>query len=114
MKERDIHRAVVQYLRLALPAGSIARTIPGGDGSRTQAPGYIKGTPDIYCVVDGRAYFLEVKGPRGRWSPEQVIEQRMCESAGARYAVVHSVENCRDVLVSWGINPRATLGRRAA
>lgn len=56
------------------------------------------GTPDILVVLDGRAYFLEAKVKPNKASPLQ--EQRIKEwlSAGARAAVVHSVEDVQSIL----------------
>ena len=107
MNERDIHKAVYDYLTAALPPGSICWTVPGGDGARTMAPRYRAGSPDILFCRNGCAYAVEVKGPRGRQSPEQQAEQALCERAGVPYAVVHGVDEMAETLLRWGIAPRA-------
>lgn len=114
MNERQIHRAIVGYLRLALPPEAMVRTIPGGDGSRTLAPGYIRGTADILIVHRGGAYFIEVKGPRGKMSPEQHLECLAADRAGAHYATVRTIEETEETLLGWGILPRVSLKARAA
>lgn len=109
MKERQIHAAIVKYLRFALPKGAIVRTLPGGDGSRTMAPGYVKGTADILIVHFGKAYFLEVKGPKGKVSPAQLLEAEAVRGALAEYEVVRSLEEVEAVLLGWGFAPRFPL-----
>jgi hypothetical protein len=115
VRERDIHRAIVDYLRLALPKGSVVLTLPGGDGQRTQAPGYVKGTPDIACVVIGKpAIFVEVKGPKGKASMEQIAMWGALEDAGALVAEIRSIEEMHETLIGWGIAPRISVKRAAA
>lgn len=113
MKERAIHAAMVKYLRFALPKDAICRTIPGGDGSRTMAPGYVKGTADILIVHFGKAYFLEVKGSKGKVSPAQLLEAEAVRGALAEYEVVRTLEDVEQVLLGWGMTPRFSIGKAA-
>jgi hypothetical protein len=110
--ERHIHRAIHDYLTVALPVGSIVWTIPGGDGARTMAPRYRKGSPDIVFAVGGRTYAVEVKGARGKMSPEQIAECNRCAAAAVPYGEVRSVDDMANMLFRWGIEPRASIAGR--
>lgn len=114
-RERNVHRAIVAYLSVALPAGSMVRTIPGGDGSRTLAPGYVKGTADILVIVPPWPFmrrnhpfvgFIEVKGSRGRVSDAQVAESETCLRADVRYGVAASIDEAAGLLSLWKIPSR--------
>lgn len=93
----------------------MVRVIPGGDGSRTQAVGYVKGTADIVCVVPqfARPIFIEVKGPRGKLSVEQMNERQIAFQAGAEYIVAYSPELLEAALAELGVPLRARLKRAA-
>ena len=52
----------------------------------------INGTPDILCVRNGKAFFIEVKRPGNKATPKQLFELRKWASAGAMGAVVYSVD----------------------
>ena len=56
------------------------------------------GLPDIMVLTDDGLVGLEVKGPRGKASADQLVMQRRFRSLGARYEVVRSVEDTIDVL----------------
>lgn len=47
---------------------------------------------------DARAFYLEVKTPTGRVSPEQLRFIQAMQKRGALAAVVRSVEEARDIL----------------
>lgn len=110
MKERVIHLAMVDWLRLALPPGAVVMTIPGGDGVRTMAPGYIKGTPDIIAIPPAHhgvpVIMVEVKGARGRVSPHQAQMIDRINSIGHVAVVARSIDEARTALVARGVPVR--------
>lgn len=56
---------------------------------------FIRGVPDISGVLpDGRALFIEVKAPKGRASPEQVV---FLDNANKRLAVAFVARSVTDV-----------------
>lgn len=114
MNERQIHRAVFDFLVIALPGNAIVWTVPGGDGARTQAPRYRKGTPDILFVCQGRCYAVEVKGPRGTLKPDQAAERCRCINAGVPYAVVRSIDEMQTQLELWGFRSSALALHKVA
>jgi hypothetical protein len=57
------------------------------------------GVADIIAVLDGgKACFIEVKTPRGRQSPDQILFQRRIERLGGVYILARSVEDVQQVI----------------
>lgn len=111
--EEQVQRAILDYLRVALPRGSIVRVIPGGNRSRTTAVGYIAGTADIVALIHmpgigHRPFFLEVKRAKGgKVSQAQLDEQDYCWSRGVPYEIVASVVHAHAALLKHGVPLRA-------
>jgi hypothetical protein len=112
--EYQVHRAIVGYLELILPRGAVLHHSPnevdmrGPEAARMVAKarkmGTRKGWPDIEIIWnDGRAYFLEVKTSRGRVSSDQGETMDALRRAGAKVAVVRSIEDAWDALKEWGV-----------
>ena len=55
-------------------------------------PGTV-GMPDIFCLVGGHLYGLEVKTPDGKPSKEQLEWGRNIEKAGGSFFIVRSIED---------------------
>jgi hypothetical protein len=55
-------------------------------------PMQLPGVPDLCCVVQGQAVFLEVKTEKGVVSPRQTYEMEQIREAGGIAVVVRSVE----------------------
>lgn len=63
-----------------------------------------KGHADLQALLpDGRALFIEVKGPRGRLSPWQIAWQDQMRRAGALVLTVRSIDELRQGLRAAGI-----------
>lgn len=100
MKESELMRQILEYLKHR--NGRYFRINTGltkiGDRYFKSAP---KGTPDI-LGFNGKGYFvaIEVKGPKGRLSPEQkdFKESVQCSSNGI-FIIARSVEDVARVLV---------------
>lgn len=61
----------------------------------------INGVSDIIALRDGRVFFVEVKTPTGKQSPDQVKFQKAVTTMGCIYVVVHSVEEMQDYSEEW-------------
>jgi hypothetical protein len=68
--------------------------------------GMVAGVPDLVLTYEGRAYFLEVKSAVGRLRPAQKLFIEAAHKAGAKCAVVRSIEDVRAALGAWGIPTR--------
>jgi hypothetical protein len=115
--EFDIHRGIVQLLRVSTPKTLVWYAIPNGrkrsitEGKKLKAEGVRPGAADLAFVLpDGTAAFMEIKTKGGRQSPEQREFEAAVSLAGARYAIVRSIDEARAILASWG----ALKGREAA
>ena len=116
--EGPIHRAILAWLRLALPRDSCSEpwhTPNGGQrsaiaGKKMKDMGTMAGIPDL-CFLRreqgvGRLYFIEVKAPDETLSGQQVKTVGMLEQYGAYVAVARSVDDARDIVRRWGIKTR--------
>jgi VRR-NUC domain len=110
MKEVDIEKSITQYLRFALPRMAVSFHIPQGgfklspyELGMLKRAGYVAGIPDRCILWNGKAHFLECKGPRGRLSPAQEEMFVRIEDTGCEVAVVRSVDDVESWLLRWGI-----------
>ena len=101
--ERHIHRACLEYLRLTLPGAVLhhspnEQALSGADRAaaarvtaRLKGMGMLPGFPDILVLWQGRAWGIEVKGPKGLQSPSQKAVQAAFEAQRIPYHVVRSL-----------------------
>lgn len=107
--ERQLQKAVAEYLGRALPAGAFFSSIPGGEGRATRTPGYAAGLPDMLIIWDGRPFFLELKSKRGRVSPAQHETMLALIRNYAPTTTVRSLEDIEDFARINGIPLRAKV-----
>lgn len=112
--EAALHRQVAQYLDLALPADAVWHHSPLQGQGRTRKQGAIlhgmgarAGWPDITIIYQGRAYFIELKAPRGTLSAAQHEMTVQLLMAGAQTTVARSLQTVQFVLEEWGIPLKA-------
>ena len=111
--EGPIHKAILAWLRVALPRNSFVFHTPNGGarnaiaGAKLKALGTVAGIPDLCLIVLGKVYFIEVKSQDGRPAKEQIAVFGALEQAGAFVAVARSVDEARDVVRRWGITREA-------
>ena len=87
MRERIIEKRIIAYLRGK--GYKCGKTTP-------ETGGWNVGCPDIVCYAKS-LWYIEVKTPKGKQSPEQIEFQKMCESIGIKYIVARSVRDVWDV-----------------
>jgi hypothetical protein len=114
--EQDLQKAVAQYLDATLGPRVFWTAIPAGGGGGVRGAilkgmGYKAGTPDILIVHEGRAYWIEMKSPRGRVSDEQDLILTRLYDAGCPTGLCRSLEQVAELLGRWRI---PTRGRIAA
>ncbi len=95
--EGDIQRAICDYLaakrHFFWRNNSYGIYDTRGGFHRPLPKHSMRGTPDIIVIREGRAVFLEVKGPKGRLSPDQAEFARCAVHAGADYHIVRSISD---------------------
>jgi hypothetical protein len=114
--ELDIQKAVMAYLKIALPRDAFCTAFPaeGGAGGfrrgqRMKAAGLVPGVPDIIIVWNGWAFFLEVKTPVGRVSRKQALCHNLLVKAGAKVGVCRGIDDVDGMLECWGVPLRASI-----
>lgn len=108
MTEAQLHRAVSDFLSVALGGCAWFTTIPLGGGGRIRGAvlrgrGVKPGTPDLLIVDGGRCCWLELKARRGRVSPEQVECHAALRRAGSAVAVCKSLDEVIATLNLWAV-----------
>ena len=104
--EQALQQAVARYLDVALPDDAWWTAIPAGGGGRLRGAilkgmGYKAGTPDILIVWQGRAYWIELKAPKGAVSKAQVATFERLRYAGATVDVCRSVHEVADMIEAY-------------
>lgn len=123
--EDHLHRAVVQYLMLALPSDAVFFHPPNGEyrskrtAAKLKAFGVLPGVPDLCFIHEGRFFGVELKAPgrlvgnrmvgRGYCSKSQRSVHAAIKDAGGAVCTAWSLEDVQEALWGWGI-----LERRAA
>lgn len=118
--EQDIQKAIVAYLCAVVVGPCVVHAIPNAS-RRTPSgragnavPGLLQGIPDLALVVKGRAYYFEVKASKGRLSEYQEAAIEGLRRAGARVAVVRSIDEVQTWLAVWRIPTRLSKQGREA
>ncbi len=102
IKEKDIVRSILDYLefrkifhwRNNTGATIITRQSGKKDFYRFGAVG----SPDIFAVIDGKIYGIEVKTLTGVQSENQKLWQKDFEKAGGIYLLIRSLDELIKVL----------------
>ena len=75
------------------------RNMGVSDMVRMRASGLTKGAPDLICYSPtGVCWWLELKTPKGKRSPEQMCMENLADDLGVSYQVVRSVDDLDVVL----------------
>ena len=107
--EAQLQRSVIAQLQWRARPGVWWTHIPLGglrskiEGAILRGLGTTRGTPDLLIVADGRAYFLELKAPRGRVSAAQHECHEALRAAGASVAIADNIDEALELLQSWEI-----------
>lgn len=113
--EADLQRAVVGYLKYALPPGlyRVRAGMEGArrsmwEGARAKELGLDRGWPDLMLFSrKARAYrWIELKAPKGVLSADQ---KAMQADLGDHMAVCRTIEDVERALIAWGITPRCSV-----
>ena len=93
MKESDLLRLVMDYLA----ARKVFHFRNNSGALKTEKGYYVRfgcqGSPDIICCIDGQFVGIELKGDKGKQSPEQKVFQDHLDMAGGKYILAKSLED---------------------
>lgn len=113
--EEVLHRSVADFLRVALPPYVWWTHPPNGGGRSRAEAGILKamgvraGTPDILIVHQGRAFWIELKAPKGRVEASQERCHTDLMLAGADVDICRSLEEVERRLKLWNIPLNARI-----
>ena len=99
--EADFQIALVQMLREnGIPVFAVRNERNEGmaDAMRSERMGRAKGAPDLIAGKDGKSYWLELKTKTGKQSMEQKCFEDLAPSFGAKYIVVRSFDDVKELL----------------
>ena len=113
IREEDIQKAIVDWLRWSLPKSHRVIAIPNASRRTSSGRasngvyGLTKGVPDLVIFGSGNAFFVEVKGPKGKLSDAQSEWGSWCATKGGMpWCCARSVEDVRFALSHWGVETR--------
>ncbi len=119
MTEAQLHKAVAQFLAVALKPPTIWTTIGHGGGGRVRGAilkgmGVQPGWPDIIVIApkgkdNTRVFGIELKARGGSQSEEQFQVAGRFIQANAHYAVCRSVEQVEGHLRYWKFTLHASV-----
>lgn len=127
--ERDVQRAVIRWLRLVLPTGSVVASVVNEQrgagatavqraryGMARKASGVVSGFPDAVAVLpEGRSIWLEFKAPgSGILSDAQLGVHDRLRSLGHAVGVVTCIETCRGLMQALDVPLREASGQATA
>jgi hypothetical protein len=112
--EANLQRAVMQFLRAALPEDAVPVCYPLGGGgyrhgTRAKSLGAMKGFPDIFVIHRGSIFGLELKSLRGQLGVDQRIAHERLGRAGMPVVTCRSVDEVQAALSLWEIPNRAPV-----
>lgn len=121
LKERDIHKGIVQLLKLCARDDCVwfhvanERRCSPKEGAFLKSLGVLKGVPDFVIVTfPARISFLEVKRPGEYLSTEQKQFRDRVEALGCIYSIAHSTDEAKEKLGEMGVfRAPQTLARAA-
>lgn len=108
--EYQLQCAVVDHLRLRAKPKVYWTAIPMGEkrdtvtGARIKRMGGRAGAPDLFFIVDGVPYGLELKaGSKARSTAAQIATADDWRAAGGVYRVAHDIDEVLAILSGWKI-----------
>lgn len=119
--EDQLHKAVVEHLRLRSKPGVVFWHTPNGGarnrvtGAMLKAFGTRAGVPDLLFVLppNGRLAGLELKAPRGKVTAQQREFGRDLLEAGGLWSWENNIDDVLATLDRWGVID-AAVKRRAS
>lgn len=118
--EDQIQKAICQFLDKALPSESYYFAVPNGSVlagnpkqrgmqmNKLKSTGLKLGCPDLFIIIRGAVFAVEVKTDTGKLSDNQKDSCDKIMAAGAFWAMARSVEDVERILTDAGITLHAT------
>lgn len=111
-EEQQIQISFMAYIGQCGVDGLFAFHIPNGVksnpfvGSILKKMGLVAGMPDLFLIHKGHLFALEIKKPKGRLSPAQIMTIAELRSAGVECAVAFGLDQCIEQLDAWRLTKK--------
>lgn len=90
---------IIKYLKILGAAVGKTKTMGVKRGrAYCYDPYCFRGFPDLTCFHNNNLYFIEVKSPTGKMSPEQESFRLLCSGANIHYLVAKSFDDVVSVI----------------
>lgn len=93
MKETDIQRSILDYLKLK----RVCHWRNNSGAMKTDRGGFYRfgtpGSPDIFVLQNGTIFGIEVKTETGRLSDTQIAFRDTFEANGGHYIIARSIDD---------------------
>lgn len=122
MRDEDqIQKAICQFLDKALPCDSYYFAVPNGSVlagnpkqrgmqmNKLKSTGLKLGCPDLFIIIRGAVFAVEVKTDTGKLSDNQKDACDKIMAAGAFWTVARSVEDVERFLTDAGVTLHSTV-----
>ena len=112
MREADIQRSVVAYVRVVAPEVFIfavpnAAVRRAGGRAGNAVPGLTAGVPDLALILPGaRSAFFECKTDKGKLSQAQAAILDRFAKLKIPFAIVRGIDDARAALRAWGVTTK--------
>jgi hypothetical protein len=109
LPEAQIHRALVEHLRLRARPDVLYLHVPNGEkrdkitGAKLKRMGVLPGAADLLLWHRGSSFALELKAPGGRLSEAQLAFMARFNDAGGHTAVADNIDRALACLTAWGL-----------
>ena len=107
--EDGLHFAVAQYLKLCLRDSVVWCHVPNGEkrdiryAAKLKRMGTKAGWPDIQLFHDGKAYFIELKSPKGQLSQSQKLVIGKLRQQGFEVKICRAIDDVKAACQKWGL-----------
>lgn len=111
-EEQEIQINFMAYVAQAGVDGLFAFHVPNGVksnpfvGSILKKMGLVAGVPDLILIHKGHVFALEIKKPKGKLSPAQIMTMAELRDAGANVAVAYGLDQCIEQLDAWRLTKK--------
>lgn len=106
--EQDFQIKLVRDLQSILRPSVFFTAFPAGGGGKKRgaflkAMGLKAGCGDLLFIHEGRVFWMELKTPKGRLSPNQIGTRLAIRQAGSHVETVRSFDEALECLAIWNI-----------
>lgn len=97
--EGRLQLQIIKYLKIMGAVVGKTKTHGVREGRAYRFDIYtFRGFPDLCCFYKQRMYFIEVKPPAGKQSPEQQQFELLCKEANIPYILARDLETIQEII----------------